>query len=93
VKAGSSVHKPTAPARLSTQRRRKVIRAAFELLEKQIQTEDIRTSLTDIIRLIKFESDVSQQRANRNITVCWVDSEQPDTASQPSRGTREEECE
>ena len=77
---------PDSPetAALSDHEKLNILRSAIQLIRKQIKSNDIRISLTDLIRLIKMESEVSERVTPRKITVYWKDIDQLAPPPKPS---------
>jgi hypothetical protein len=71
-------------AALSDRQKLNILRSSIQLIKKHIKDKKIRSSFTDLIRLIKMESEVSERVTPRKITVYWKDIDQLDPPTTPS---------
>ena len=62
----------------------KILREAIKLVEKRIKADNIRVSLTDVIRLVAVESEISQGATPRRVEIKWMDEESPETTPTPN---------
>jgi hypothetical protein len=70
-----------AAAGMSAEEKLTIIRSAISQIKKQLKTGDVRFTLSDLTRLMKLESEITQRSSPRKITVYWKDPSQ--LASQP----------
>lgn len=59
---------------MTAEHKLKIIRDAIELTEKRIAAKKITVSMSDLIRLLEKEAEISGRDARRKVTIAWVDA-------------------
>ncbi len=65
------------PGPLPEARKLEIVQAAIGLIHDRIKSEEISASLSDLIRLLEIEAELSGSATVRQITAGWKDPEKP----------------
>lgn len=66
----------TQPKPLPDGRKLEIIHSAIGLIESRIRKQEIASSMSDLIRLLEMEAELSGRGAIRETRATWVDPEQ-----------------
>jgi len=57
------------------ERRARIVKKAIDSIEKKLGTEDVKHTLTDLVRLLQIEKELEADEP-REVRVQWVESSQ-----------------
>ena len=58
-------------------RKLEIVQSAIGLIESRIQKEEISSSMSDLIRLLEIEAELSGRATVRETRATWVDPDEP----------------
>ena len=60
----------------------KLVRDVIQKMEQKLESEDLKPSVGDFIRLLQLEKELNEEKQPKEIKVSWVDPSEGERASE-----------